>query len=311
MGRKRSKKGIIIISIILILVLGFVMYVYNYLKDIRTVKISKKDEDLGIKSKKDDGDKGVINIALFGGDARSETEVSRSDSIMVLSIDKTHKKIKLSSIMRDTYVEIHGHGMTKINHAYAHGGPELAIRTLNENFNLDIRDYGFVDLDGFEKLIDILGGVDIEITEAEVNEINKNSGSQITNAGVNHLNGVEAVAYSRIRKIGQGDYERTERQRKIMSELFEKGKNVKMTRYPEVVESIFPYVETSLTKMEMVKLGTYVLTNNIKTLDQTRFPTDKYSKGEMIDNIWYLVTDLESTEKEVHDFIYNDIIPEE
>lgn len=304
-----KKKRNIIIVVVLALILGVFLYGYSYLNDIKTVKISKKDKDLGIKSKKnDEKNKEVINIALFGGDGRNEKDVSRSDSIMILSIDKTHKKLKLSSIMRDTYVDIHGHGMTKLNHAYAYGGPELAIRTINENFNLNIRDYAFVNFDSFEKVVDTIGGVDIELNQSEVNEINKNvQGSSIKGPGMNHLNGKQALAYSRIRKIGNGDYERTERQRRVMQEIFDKGKNIGITKYPEVVDSVFPYVETSFSKMDIVKLGSYGLTNNIRTLEQNRFPKDEHSHGQFIGEVWYLVTDLEKTEKEIHNFIYENI----
>jgi len=304
----KKKRNIIIISVIFAIILGIFLYGYSYLNDIKTVKITNKDEELGIKSGEDsEKDKGVINIALFGGDGRTDEEVSRSDAIMILSIDKTHKKIKLASIMRDTYVEIHGHGKTKLNHAYAHGGPELAIRTLNENFDLDIRDYAFVNFDSFEKLVNAVGGVDVDLNVAEVDEINKNiSGSKINGAGSNHLNGEQALAYTRIRNIGHGDYERTERQRRVISELFEKGRTVKMSRYSELVDSLFPYVETSLSKMEIVKLGTYGITNNIKTLEQTRFPKDENSKGQYIGDIWYLVTDLEATTEDIHKFIYEE-----
>ena len=114
----------------------------------------------------------IINIAFFGVDRRAVNEASRSDSIMILSIDEMHKKIKMSSIMRDTYVEIKNHGQTKINHAYAYGGPQLAIRTLNENFNLDIRDYVTVDFFNFEKIIDAIGGVTIDVKQDEISLIN-------------------------------------------------------------------------------------------------------------------------------------------
>ena len=303
------KKRNIVIIVVCALILGVFLYGYSYLNDIKTVKISKEDKDLGIKPKDNykekDKDNKVINIALFGGDGRDEKDVSRSDSIMILSIDKANKKLKLSSIMRDTYVDVYGHGMTKINHAYAYGGPELAIRTLNENFNLNIRDYAFVNFDSFEKVVDTIGGVNIELNESEVREINKHiKNSSIKTPGMNHLNGQEALTYSRIRKIGNGDYERTERQRRVIEEIFEKGKNIGITKYPEVVDSVFPYVETSLTKMDIVKLGTYGLTNNIKTLEQNRFPKDEHSHGEFIGKVWYLVTDLEETEKQIHEFIY-------
>ncbi|MCR2045037.1 LCP family protein [Anaerosalibacter massiliensis] len=310
--KRRFKRVLILIGIA---VLASFAYVNAHLNNIKTVSISKKNEDLGIKDEEDGRE--VINIALFGGDSRKEGDVVHSDAIMVLSIDKAHKKVKLSSIMRDTYVDIHKHGKTKLNHAYAYGGPELAIRTINENFNLNIRDYAFVDFYSFEKLVDAVGGVDVDIKDMEVKEINrcikeiaelkKTKPILIKNSGMNHLNGEQAVAYSRIRKVGGGDFERTERQRRVINELFEKGKNVDITKYPKILDSILPYVETSLSKTEIMKLGTYVLTNNIQSIEQNRFPTDEHSEGQFIGDIWYLVTDLDETEKEIHDFIYENM----
>ena len=313
MIKKRRFKRVLIL--ICIAVLASFAYVNAHLNNIKTVSISKKNEDLGIKDEEDGRE--VINIALFGGDSRKEGDVVHSDAIMVLSIDKAHKKVKLSSIMRDTYVDIHKHDKTKLNHAYAYGGPELAIRTINENFNLNIRDYAFVDFYSFEKLVDAVGGIDIDIKYIEIKEINrcieeiaelkKTKPILIKNSGMNHLNGEQAVAYSRIRKVGGGDFERTERQRRVINELFEKGKNVDITKYPEILDSILPYVETSLSKTEIMKLGTYVLTNNIQSIEQNRFPTDEHSEGQFIGDIWYLVTDLDETEKEIHDFIYENM----
>ena len=309
---KRKRRFRRVLLIVTIIILATFAYVNAHLNSLKTVNISKDDKDLGIKKKNREDE--IINIALFGGDRRGQEDVVHSDAIMILSIDKVHKKVKLSSIMRDTYVDVYDHGKTKINHAYAYGGPELAIRTLNENFNLNIRDYAFVDFYSFEELVDAVGGIDIDIKEIEIKEINRcireiaeiknTKPTLIRNSGINHLNGEQAVAYSRIRKVGGGDYERTERQRKVMDELFKKGKDVDISKYPAIIDSIFPHIETSLSKMEIMKLGTYVLTNNIQTIDQARFPTDEHSHGEFIEKVWYLVTDLEETEKEIHEFIY-------
>jgi anionic cell wall polymer biosynthesis LytR-Cps2A-Psr (LCP) family protein len=151
---KPRMKIFLSVFIISLLVVGgiFSYTVYEFSK-MNSTKISKTDVDLGIKSEissKEDGNE-IINIALFGLDRRDVSTQGRSDMIMILTIDEKNKKIKMSSIMRDTYVEIKEHGKTKINHAYAYGGPQLAIRTLNENFNLDIRDYVTVDFFVLEK----------------------------------------------------------------------------------------------------------------------------------------------------------------
>ena len=174
--------------IIVIVAGGTFSYTFYKLSKINTTTILTTDEELGIKpqvpvkkevaiipevpSKNEvplkeekplveEESKEIINIAFFGVDRRDVNEPSRSDAIMIVSIDTVHKKIKMSSIMRDTYVEIKNHGETKINHAYAYGGPQLAIRTLNENFNLNIRNYVTVDFFNLEKIVDTIGGVTI------------------------------------------------------------------------------------------------------------------------------------------------------
>ena len=191
---------------------------------------------------------------------------------------------------------------------------ELAIKTLNENFHLNIRDYAFVDFYGFEKVVDALGGIDIELKEREIPEMNrcikevakiKNTNpSLVKSSGLNHLNGEQAVAYCRVRKVGAGDFERTDRQRKVMYEIFKNVKSVGITKCPKIIESVIPYVETSLSKSDMIKLGTSILTCDIENIQQNRFPMDDYCKGQKIDGIYYLITDLQETEKQMHEFIY-------
>ena len=322
-------KLILSIFIVILIVFGVTFsYVFYRFSKINTTKISKTDENLGIKSevslKKDDvnlktSDKlsikpkvtikkeaapEIINIAFFGVDRRSMNEPSRSDSIIILSIDEVHKKIKMSSVMRDTYVEIKDHGETKINHAYAYGGPQLAIRTLNENFNLDIRDYVTVDFFSFEKIIDAIDGVTIDVKQDEINLI-----PQITKPGPQTLNGLQAVAYSRIRHTDGGDYRRTERQRTVLAVILTKIQSLGITEFPSVVSKLLPYTETSMNSMKIIKIGTKVVTSNIETLEQERFPLDGYCKGKMMNGVWYLVADMEATVKQLHKFIYEDIKP--
>jgi LCP family protein required for cell wall assembly len=315
--------------IIILLIFGVTFgYTFYQLSKINTTKISKTDDNLGIKPvvplKKDvpikkEGGNEIINIAFFGVDRRDEKEPSRSDSIMILSIDEKHKKIKMSSIMRDTYVEIKDHGKTKINHAYAYGGAQLAIRTLNENFKLDIRDYVTVDFFSFEKIIDSIGGVTIDVKQDEISLINdrmievagieKKSILEIKKLGPQTLNGLQAVAYSRIRYTAGGDFRRTERQRTVLSAIFTKIQSLGGTKFPTVVSKLLPYTETSMKSMDIIKIGTKVLTSNITTLEQQRLPVDGYCKGEMMGGVWYLVTDMEATTDQLHKFIYEDIKP--
>lgn len=320
---KLSMKIVLSVFIIVVLVCGGVFgYTYYQLGKMNNTKISKTDVDLGIKpvasQKKEEASK-ITNIAFFGVDRRDKNEASRSDSIMILSIDEKHKKIKMSSVMRDTYVKIKDHGQTKVNHAYAYGGPQLAIRTLNENFNLDIRDFVTVDFFNTEKIIDSIGGVNIDVKQDEISLINshmievakieKKSIPPITKAGSQTLNGLQAVAYSRIRHDAGGDFGRTERQRTVLSAMLTKIQSLGTTEFPSVVSKLLPYTETSMNSMDIMKLGTKVFTQNIKTVDQERFPVDGYCNGKIMSGVWYLVTDMESTLNQLHKFIYEDIKP--
>lgn len=274
-----------------------------------------KDNAGGVQNK-NQIDGRVINIALFGGDRRYKNDASHTDSVIVLSIDAVHKKVKISSIMRDTYVRVHGHGSTKLAHAYAYGGPSLAIRTLNENFSLGIRDYVFIDFYGFEKLVDLLGGVEVDISKNEIAEINKYirevadirkvRPKLIRKSGVQTLNGQQALAYSRIRKVGNGDFERTDRQRRVLSVIIKKLEGVNTLELSTIVGTMLSYVETSMSKSEILKMGFYILTWDVRDIEEQRFPMDGYYRGKFIDDVWYLVANLEATKRHMHRFIYED-----
>ena len=269
----------------------------------------------------------ITNIALFGVDSRNG-EAARSDAIIILSVDNKHKKVKLSSILRDSYVEVPGNGMTKICHAYAYGGPELAIRTINENFGLDIMDYVTVNFDQLADVIDAIGGLDIELSEAERQNANRNiatyaaeaaeSGKEIPldyieGSGLQHLNGLQAVAYARIRYVGNGDYERTDRQRHVLELMFNKVMDMSVVSYPGLVNKLLPLVETSLDSGEIISLGLSALAGGKPEFEQTRFPLDEdfsnNGAGEMIDGTWYMVFDVEATAEKMQAFIYDDVHP--
>jgi len=321
---KRKKRIIVLlISIILSFTAVVLGYVYYQLNKIKTVDISKKAEDLGIKNPTaiDNSGEEIINVALFGVDVgRDKNDPPHSDSIIIATLDKKHNKLKLTSIMRDSYVEIKGHGKTKINEAYTYGGPQLAIRTINENFNLNIRNYVTVNFFGLEKLIDELEGVTVDIKDYELKEINtwvkevaeleKKEPVLVKHTGVQTLTGGQAVAYCRLRHVGNGDFERTDRQRRVLDELFQKVKSAGVTKYPGIVSELFPMIETSFTKTEILSLGTKILAS-VSRVEQQRFPLDGYCKGEIINDVWYLVPkpDLIDTERQLHDYIFEDIKP--
>lgn len=304
--KKKNSKIFIIVIIILILIAIPIFYAFQLLGKVNNVDISKDDKDLGIESDATDKDgknknkkSEILNIALFGVDSRTSFKNGRTDSIIIISLDKKHKKIKMSSIMRDTYVDIPGRGMDKINHAYAFGGPELSLKTINQNFNMDIRDFATVNFEGLEHIVDAFNGVEINI---KANEVSHVPGSSV---GTQTLNGKQALAYSRIRKTGNGDFERTERQRIILEKLINKGLHMDVMQYPKMLNTLLPYVDTSLNSGEILKLGTSVVTSNMKDIEQFRIPLDENSNGKLIDSIYYLVPDtLEDNIEALHSFIY-------
>ena len=132
---------------------------------------------------------------------------------------------------------------------------------------------------------------------------------EVLKSGPQTLNGLQAVAYSRIRYTAGGDFRRTERQRTVLSAMITKIQSLGITELPSVVSKIFPYTETSIKSADILKLGTKVLTSNISTINQERFPLDGYCKGEMMDSVWYLVADIEATKDQLHKYIYEDIMP--
>ena len=216
-GRRKILLLIEIILIILAAYIGLILYVYSKLQ---TEKMSNSEV---YTNEINDGNMNkYINIALFGVDSRDNDlkKNTRSDSIIIASINKYTYKTKLVSIYRDTLVFIPDHGYTKINHAYAYGGPKLAIETINRNFDMNIKDYVTVNFSALTDLVDALGGIEIEITPEELEYVNKYAKDvaningkdwEAIEAGDNILSGVFATGYSRVRYTKGGDFTRAER----------------------------------------------------------------------------------------------------
>ena len=320
---KGKKITIWILSIVLVIILGAVGGVYFYgnhlFNKLEKVEIDK--DNIGIteevEEKLSQYSDSIINIALFGVDA-VDGEAGRSDSIMIATIDTVHKKLKLTSIMRDSYVAIDGHGNDKLNHAYAFGGPQLAIKTLNENFDLNIEDFASVNFETLPKIIDKIGGIELDIDAdeleyingyiAHLNNINGTSEPAIESTGLQHVSGTQALAFCRIRYTSGGDYKRTERHREVLTEIFKKIETMPVTSYPSLLLDILPMVNTSLTYNEILDLGTEVLKLGDSSMELERFPLDEYCEGKMIDGIYYLSFDKETTVEQLHNYIFEDKI---
>ena len=305
--KKGNKIALWIIGIILgVFIIGIGgVYIYgNYMFN-KVEKIEVDKNDVGITEEVEEKlspySNSIINIALFGVDS-ADVSTGRSDSIIIATIDTIHKKLKLTSVMRDSYVNISGIGNDKINHAYAFGGPQLAIKTLNENFNLNIEDFVAVNFESLPKIIDMLGGVTVDITSEEVSHI-----PGIPSAGTYNLNGAQALSYSRIRYATGGDYVRTERQRTILIKIFEKVLTINPMKYPSLLNEVLPMVQTSLDYSKILELGTEVLKMGVTTLEQERFPLDGYCQGEMINGVYYLTFNKALTVEQLHNYIFEDV----
>ena len=213
--------------------------------------------------------KGYHNIALFGVDARDGQlgRGTRSDTIIIASINLDTQEIKLVSVFRDTYLNLSNDTYNKCNAAYAQGGPEQAISMLNMNLDLDITDYVTVGFGGLIDSIDALGGIEMEIQDAEISHLNNYQLTMAEELGVDYtpiehsgkqlLNGMQATAYCRIRYTKGDDFRRAERQRDVLTAMVEKAKEASVSSLKEMVTAILPEVETSLGVNDIVSvLGT-------------------------------------------------------
>lgn len=323
-----KKKFIIILSVLLVLLLGLGGYTYYYMnsvfEQVKTSPLSSQhlssaelEKSLEIaQDAPDEETTGVFNILLFGLDRRVKNEPSRSDSIMIASIDTKNKTVKISSIMRDSYLPIPGKADNRINAAYAMGGPELAIKTINKDFKMDITRYATVDFLGFSDIIDKMGGVDIDIKKAEIPfihqkviELNKANPKiklvpDITEPGMQRLNGLQALAYSRNRHSGNGDFDRTERQRTVITSLFNKAQSQGISQVATLATAVLPYIETNMTKSEMMNFGIRVMGFGKTTLQQLRLPADGTFDSKMINKMAVLVPDLQKNTDLLHNFLF-------
>lgn len=320
--RKKSSKAIAalkvficFLSVILIVVGGGLVYVAdNMVSELNTVSISKDKDDLGINEGAFD-EEGVTNIALFGVDTRNSSSYSgRSDVIMIVSIDEVNNKIKMTSILRDSRVYM-GDGYVgtssnydKINHAYVYGGAELAIKVINTNYNLNIEDYVTVNFSSTADIIDAFGGVDIEITQAEMVEINKNLGETspsdtISSYGNVHLDGDQAVAYGRIRSIG-GDDGRAGRQQYVLTELFNKLLEMDSSSYLGLISEVCGFCETSLSVETVATFIPFVVEGF--TIEKITIPdqdVEGYSSGYMENGGWMWTYDTDVAAQHIYDFV--------
>lgn len=315
-----KKQKITIFSLLAILILiasvvgFFVFRFYNHSYEGNTdpAKVNTVDEDIKFKEVP-----GITNILLLSSDARPGEDVSRSDSIMILTIDNINKKLKVTSLMRDMLVKIDGHGEEKLNHAFAYGGPTKTIETIQNNFGIKLNNYVILDFNAFVKVIDAINGIEVTVKDYELDELNKyildGGGSEedlLPSPGTYNLNGYQALSYARIRKVGNGEYERTERQRAVLQIALEKVKDMSTVKLVSLLNELFPYVKTNISLGNAMDYGFTALNVGKKCnfeIEQFRVPLDSISKGGIINNKgWVFVIDKVETSKALQEFIFND-----
>lgn len=231
----------------------------------------------------------VMNFLLLSLDNYMAGDNGRSDSMMMVSIDTRNEEIKLTSFMRDLYVNIPGYGFSRLNAAYQYGGPSLTMATIEDNFRVDIDRYIIIDFKKFVKIIDAIGGIDIEITEAEAEIINnesKEDASLAVSGGMMHLTGKQARMYARIRAI-DSDFERTNRQRKVVMAAVEKLKNTDILTLNSYLADILGMITTDMTKDEVLGLVANMMSYLNYDISSFRLPAD----GEFYD----LTVDMSGT----------------
>lgn len=312
---KKAFLFIILLLFVIFIILGFT--INNYLNKINKVPIDKSDlnikEDLEEKKINIVKNKDIKSIALFGID-EPEGNAGRSDCIMILTIDNIHDKLKLMSIIRDSYVVIPTKNkMDKINHAYAFGGPQLALKTLNENFDLNLNQFVSVNFSSLPKIIDNIGGISLNITNDELkyinyyinglNNINNTNSPNIISSGVQTVDGNQALAYCRIRYTSGGDFERSQRHRTVISQILEKCKTIPASQYSSLLNESLPLVHTNLGSSEILSILLELSSSKDNPLLQDRFPRDEDGKGESINRIYYYVFNKDTTVQKMHQFI--------
>lgn len=307
--RKLKIFGKIVLTLIIILavLLGTAYwYVTNKLGKLNKVDID--EADLGISTETSSNLSKYRNIAIFGVDSRSDDYGvgNRSDCIIIASINNSTGEIKLISVYRDTYVNIKGHGLDKITHAYSYGEAPLAINTLNKNLDLNIKEFVTVNFDSVAKAVDQLGGVKINITSEETKYINPyidetsrvtgKTSSHITQAGTYNLDGVQAVAYSRIRYTAGGDYKRTERMRTVIEAMFTKLKTKNVAEINSFADKILPCVYTNISSGDLISMIPSM--TKYKVGESIGWPYE--TKGKTMDRWYGIPVTLESNVTKLH-----------
>lgn len=319
-ARKQRRRIILFIVEIIILIIA-VMVLYMVLAGTGSGKVELKEKDIIINETVQEAEettmKGYRNIALFGVDSTTGalTKNTRSDTIMIASINQDTGECKLVSVYRDTYLNLSNDSYNKCNAAYAKGGPEQAINMLNMNLDMNITDFVTVGFAGLTDAIDALGGVDIDVDDSEISHLNnyqlciaedlKREYTPVTQTGYQRLDGLQATGYCRIRYTAGDDFKRAERQREVLTAVADQAKKASLPKLTETANSVFEEVYTSLDLSEIVDMlgdvGSYQITETDGFPQEDMRATGTIgSKGSCV-----IPTSLEENVKWLHKFLFD------
>ena len=306
---------ILILALVLVGGVGGYFYAKELTKKVNYQPLSSNQYASASSLRSENGVKNILLVGVDGGSQR-EGEIARSDTMMLLTIDDNHNQLKLSSFLRDTYIDIPGYKEDKLNAAQSHGGTQLLVDTLEYNFGIDIDNYMLVNFDMFITIVDSMGGVDVEVTEAEADYINsKDHMTEVEAAAFPneiiaddsvHLTGAQALWYARIRYL-DSDFMRTQRQRKVISAIVHKATRTDPVTLMGMLDKIVPMIETDLTSDEMMSLGM----NSVKyiryDIAQQQIPADNtWSNARRKGSGAVLEIDLEKNKQILQDFVFNE-----
>ena len=321
MSRKKknwstTKKVVLSLVMVLVILIGTVLGFYKHIKNKIYVK---KEPSISNNDSEFKEVEGITNVLLIGVDARDLDEPCRSDSMIIATLDNNNKKVKLTSLFRDTLVDIPGHGEAKLNAAYMLGGPELLMKTVKETYNVNIDKYIIINFWGFETIVDYIGGIEVDVKDYQLEELNKYIGEStggndcpVEKAGIQTLNGKQALSYARIRYNVGDEYERTDRQREVIFKVIEKLQNTKPSKYLGIMNTMLEYIKTNIDPLEALNMAYTIYKFPSLDVEQLQIPLVALSETRNYKELGsvFLMDRLQNASI-LYNFIYENIYPNE
>lgn len=311
-----TKKVVLSLVMVLVILIGTVLGFYKHIKNKIYVK---KEPSISNNDSEFKEVEGITNVLLIGVDARDLDEPCRSDSMIIATLDNNNKKVKLTSLFRDTLVDIPGHGEAKLNSAYMLGGPELLMKTVKETYNVSIDKYIIINFWGFETIVDYIGGIEVDVKDYQLEELNKYIGEStggndcpVEKAGIQTLNGKQALSYARIRYNVGDEYERTDRQREVIFKVIEKLQNTKPSKYLGVMNTMLEYIKTNIDPLEALNMAYTIYKFPSLDVEQLQIPLVALSETRNYKELGsvFLMDRLQNASI-LYNFIYENKYPNE